>query len=221
NNPRDVINPPEIRITGRRVNISQNATVGTTGTGAQKSKIATYTLPNKHRSIQSASWKNQNNPPMTFSGKITMEIVPHDSKIHRSNDYRAEQNIRKDRVGAFNSPTNGAVVVGKRNEGKFRSTDVDPNNAQSLEFGKNTNTYYSVNGKTPTKSQAHLYKGPVILHSNATGTNKTVIKAKTYWKGGIKGVSEVVGEIYIIPSSRKVGKEEVFPGTRKANREVF
>jgi len=213
NNPRDVINPPEIRITGRRVDISQNATVGTTGTGAQKAKVATYTLPPKSRSIQSASWNNQNNPPMTFSGEVVMEIVPHDSKIHRPNNYRAEQDIRKDRIGAFNSPTQGAVVVGKRGEGKLQQT-VD-RGSQSLEFGKNTDTYYSVNGKSPTKSAAHLYKGPIKLYSNATGTNKTVIKAKTYWKGGIKGVSEIVGEIHIISPSRKAGKEEIFPSGKK------
>ena len=146
---------------------------------------------------------------MTFSGDVVMEIFPHDSKIHRPNSYLAEQDIRKDRTGLLSTPGKGTVVVGKRGEGKLQQTVVK--GSQSLEFGKNTNTYYSVNGKTPTKSAAHLYKGPVKLHSNATGTNKTVIKAKTYWKGGIKGVSDIVGEIYIIPSSRKVGQEEVFP----------
>jgi len=44
-------------------------------------------------------------------------------------------------------------------------------------------TYYTLNGKDPTRTKANLYTGAFTLRSNKSGTDNTIIKSRTYQGG--------------------------------------
>jgi len=44
-------------------------------------------------------------------------------------------------------------------------------------------TYYTLNGKDPMRTKANLYTGAFTLRRNETGSDNTIIKAKTYVNG--------------------------------------
>ena len=57
-------------------------------------------------------------------------------------------------------------------------------------------TYYTLNGKDPIRTKANLYIGAFTLLRNMSGTDNTIIKAKTYVRG--KDSEVMKSEIRII-----------------------
>jgi hypothetical protein len=59
--------------------------------------------------------------------------------------------------------------------GKTRS-DIDDVNLKS-------DTYYTVNGKDPSRTKANLYTGHFVIKRNLSGTDNIILKTKTYVQG--------------------------------------
>ena len=49
--------------------------------------------------------------------------------------------------------------------------------------GLGLETYYTINGKSPTRSKNYLYTKPFTLRRNVTGSDKVVLKTKSYCQG--------------------------------------
>lgn len=50
-------------------------------------------------------------------------------------------------------------------------------------IGGNWEVYYTINGKDPIRTKAYLYTGPFVLANNTSGSDNTVIKARSYLNG--------------------------------------
>lgn len=57
--------------------------------------------------------------------------------------------------------------------------------------GKKSETYYTVNGKDPVRTKAHLYTGSFTVRHNKSGSDNFVLKAKTYCEGRESEVMKV------------------------------
>ncbi|MCD6434881.1 MAG: hypothetical protein J7L15_00610 [Clostridiales bacterium] len=44
-------------------------------------------------------------------------------------------------------------------------------------------TFYTVNGKDPSRTKTNLYSKAFTLTANQSGSDNTILKAKTYWQG--------------------------------------
>lgn len=56
-------------------------------------------------------------------------------------------------------------------------------------FGEVAEIYYTVNGKDPSRTRSYLYTGQTELLGNSSGSDNTILKARTYYNGK---ASEVV-----------------------------
>lgn len=92
-----------------------------------------------------------------YSGAVTMEIVP-DTNFTATNYSR--------RVAEAGTEFIGAAGMNKNS------------------VNQTSETYYTLNGKDPSRTKANLWTGqPITLRHNKSGTDNTVIKAKTYVNG--------------------------------------
>lgn len=62
-------------------------------------------------------------------------------------------------------------------------------------------TYYTVNGKDPKRTKANLYTGSVLIRRNLSGSDNTIIKARTYYLGKWSKVKKV--EIRITRNNKR------------------
>lgn len=75
---------------------------------------------------------------------------------------------------------------------KFQGATPVSNNALGLE----SETYYTLNGKNPKRTKSNLYTGQIILRRNTSGSDNTILKARTYRAGKWSEVRKV--EIRIV-----------------------
>ena len=72
------------------------------------------------------------------------------------------------------------------------STDIVGPTASSIgKIAQKSETYYTLNGKDPIRTKANLYTGAFTLRSNKSGTDNTIIKARTYQGGRVSEVMTV------------------------------
>jgi hypothetical protein len=50
-------------------------------------------------------------------------------------------------------------------------------------IGAYAETYYTLNGKDPIRTKAHLYKGAFTVRRNESGSDNFILKARTYCRG--------------------------------------
>ena len=67
--------------------------------------------------------------------------------------------------------------------------------------GKKAEVYYTTNGKTPMRTKSNLYTGAFTIRRNLSGTDNTIIKARTYCHGKWSKVMKV--EFSIIKEDAK------------------
>jgi hypothetical protein len=62
---------------------------------------------------------------------------------------------------------------------KFQGAKEVDGNALGLE----SETYYTLNGKNPKRTKSNLYTVPFIIRRNTSGSDNTILKARTYRAG--------------------------------------
>jgi len=106
---------------------------------------------------------------LVYRGTVRMELVP-DTNFSTTN-----YSNRVARAGEF-------VGVAGMNK---------------LAVNQTSETYYTLNGKDPSRTKANLWTGqPIDLRHNKSGTDNTIIKARSYINGLVSKVMKV--EIRII-----------------------
>lgn len=58
-------------------------------------------------------------------------------------------------------------------------------------IGNNLEIYYTLNGKDPIRTKAYLYTGSFSIALNRSGSDNTIIKARSYYKGLWSDVSKI------------------------------
>ena len=117
-----------------------------------------------------------------FLGPVKFWIVP-DVDSHNDPMYRAYSR-------RYTNPYGGKNFVGKAR------TTVNPR----WEYGT---TYYTLNGKDPTRTNSYIWKGSkIVLENNIFSNDKSVIKVKSYQAGRESVITKVVFRI-IVPRARK------------------
>ena len=88
-----------------------------------------------------------------------------------------------------------------------------PRSVSSLQFvgpasdGKNalnlySDTYYTINGKDPSRTKSNLYTGAFVIRRNESGSDNTIIKARTYVNGKASAVRKVEIRIQRLESNQ-------------------
>ena len=58
-------------------------------------------------------------------------------------------------------------------------------------IGNNLEIYYTINGKDPVRTKAYLYTGSFELNDNKSGSDNTIIKARSYYRGQWSDVAKI------------------------------
>jgi hypothetical protein len=58
-------------------------------------------------------------------------------------------------------------------------------------IGGNFEIYYTLNGKDPSRTKAYLYTGPFTLSDNKSGSDNTIVKARSYMNGLWSDVAKI------------------------------
>jgi len=64
-------------------------------------------------------------------------------------------------------------------------------------------TFYTLNGKEPSRTKTNLYSKAFTITANMTGSDNTVLKARTYWRG-VRGEVTVAQIKVYRPDTTKV-----------------
>jgi len=63
------------------------------------------------------------------------------------------------------------------------SGDIVGETIKQRTFGTDSETYYTVNGKSPKRTKSNLYTGAFTLTRNESGTDNVILKVRTYYQG--------------------------------------
>ena len=96
---------------------------------------------------------------LTFRGQVEVTLTP--TTNYGTNSYSRRDNTT-DIIGAWEAT---------------RGVNNEP------QVNLESETYYTLNGKDPTRTKANLYTGAFTVRRNMSGTDNTIIKAKTYVQG--------------------------------------
>jgi len=99
---------------------------------------------------------------LAFHGDVTVTITP-------DTDYTAN---------SYSNRTTGTDIIGA----------TEPTVST---VAQNSETYYTINGKDPSRTKANLYTGAFTIRRNLAGHDNTVIKARTYVNGKASEVRTV------------------------------
>lgn len=72
-----------------------------------------------------------------------------------------------------------------------RNEIIGDTGAKGTTVNGKSDTYYTINGKDPIRTQANLYTGQFRIRRNLAGHDNIVLKAKTYYMGGESEVMKV------------------------------
>ncbi len=144
------VEPPEIQITGKEVDLTE---------GLFEAVGDVHKFKEQHEVVNGTDVNTT--VVRVFRGAVKVRMVP---------DNKFEANRYTNR--------SGSDIVGKTGA---RSELVT--GETGINFNLKSETYYTLNGKNPTKTKANLYTGPFTIRRNASGTDNTIIKARTYARG--------------------------------------
>ena len=83
--------------------------------------------------------------------------------------------------------TGGGNIIPSYTSGDFMGGK--PFNGATI--GGNFEIYYTLNGKDPVRTKAYLYTGPFTLSDNKSGSDNTIIKARSYINGLASDVAKI------------------------------
>ncbi len=123
-----------------------------------------------------------NKPTATATGTLIVGGV--DTVV---SDYELTENLSQSGSNVTNKPDylifSGGVVTLTSDYPVFNYSSL-PANAfvGTIDEGLYSEIRYTLNGKTPTRT-SHLYKSPITLRRNGSGSDNTVLKYKVFYKG--------------------------------------
>lgn len=119
------------------------------------------------------------------STTIDINTADHTEITNRSTVYLFRGDVR---VTITSDPKWPRNVYGKRDSLRdiIGSTQVNKGNVNRY-----SETYYTLNGKDPVRTKAHLYIDDFRVRENLSGTDSTVLKVRTYIGGQASAVTTV------------------------------
>lgn len=160
---KDMINPPQIRIEGKKI------------TNGVRGAVATDVFRTQQVIKRGLSFTRRDE--VVYDGNVIVSFIP-DAEFPAENYEGLNTFTPYNEVGS-----DTRTVVGKRPaEGK--NVKRLPNSPYSLgiELNKKSNTYYTLNGKDPTRTKSYLYTGSFTIRRNTAGDN-VILKVRTYVRG--------------------------------------
>lgn len=144
------VEPPEIQITGKEVDLTE---------GLYEAVGDVHKFKVQHEVVDGTDVNTT--VVRVFRGSVKVRMVP-DNKFEAN---RYTNRSSGDFVGITGTGTE--LVSGLAGANVNLKSD----------------TYYTLNGKNPTKTKSNLYTGPFTIRRNISGTDNTIIKARTYARG--------------------------------------
>ena len=86
------------------------------------------------------------------------------------------------RVTVTPDPKFSAASYSARSSGDIIG-ETSVTNRSNITFGTSSETYYTVNGKSPKRTKSNLYTGAFTLTRNESGTDNVILKVRTYYQG--------------------------------------
>jgi hypothetical protein len=90
-------------------------------------------------------------------------------------------------VGIIDAAGGGNSIPTYSTAGDFTGGKPFTNNT----IGGNFEIYYTLNGKDPVRTKAYLYTGTFVLSDNKSGSDNTIIKARSYLNGLASDVAKI------------------------------
>jgi hypothetical protein len=124
--------------------------------------------------------------------KVTTEVTDGVSSITNRDESIFFENVTVTITpdSTFTAETYGNVTP--YNETATSTLSVEGKNiVTNSEVSSKSSTYFTLNGKDPSRTKATLYTGSFQIRRNASGTDNTVLKARTYVRGQSSPVMQV------------------------------
>lgn len=157
----DKVSPPEVVLTGSLIH----------KTGRVNPQSIT-TLTENNISQESALVFRQDDE-LLYSEQITVELRP--DNAFTASDYGVK--ARKDLIDYNEVPTTTINILGP--------------NPEHLRVNNESETYYTLNGKDPSRTKRNLYTGSFKIRRNSSGTDNIILKSRTYVRGHASAVRTV------------------------------
>lgn len=149
------VEPPAIALTGRLV----DANSGSIADSSTTERITTQDVRQNGLTIN-------NRDEFIFYNNVRVELIP-DSK-YPGQEYHPKQDVVPyDGVGT----STNMIASGQLETGIFKNKD--------------SNTYYTLNGKDPKRTKNNLYTKPFTIRRNTSGTDNIILKVRTYVIGKV------------------------------------
>ena len=181
NDPNGRVNPPEVRISGKEVNVADGTLDSITRIYSRDherlfgSDAATTARDVEARALD------------IFSRSVTVTINPDASgnKGFQNNQAVWRKTVEDREVNDNN------VFVGEQDGGLIQNETMY--------------TYYTLNGKDPKRTKANLYTGPFTVRQNKSGGDNYVLKTRSY----INGIASKVRRVDFRIADLKSGNKQV------------
>jgi len=116
------------------------------------------------------------NPPTSTT--LTDELIP-TWEVKSGNTFTRQDTITMSQEVSIEIADPDGLTIPTYGTGDF--IGGQPFNGKTI--GGNLEIYYTLNGKNPTRTKAYLYTGPFTLSDNKSGSDNTIVKARSYKNG--------------------------------------
>ena len=179
NDPNGRVDAPEVRISGKEVNI-------TDGTLDAVTRIYSRDHQRLYGRDDSKSARDVDNRALdAFARSVTVTIIP-DAAANKG--FHNNQAVWR-KVVESREVNDNNVFVGEQ--------------AGGLNQNETMYTYYTLNGKDPKRTKANLYTGPFTVRQNKSGGDNYVLKTRSYINGIASPVKRVDFRIVDLKSGNK------------------
>lgn len=163
NQALDRIDPPTIYLEGQLINEQHGTYTHGLNTQTISTQEATISAGTDHNGIATVSVRKRG--ALAFRANVAITIEP-DTVAGRfiARGYGNRDSVRD--------------IVGKFADGK-------------TQMNLRSETYYTTNGKDPTRTKGSLYTGAFNIRRNLSGHDNIILKARTYCQGKISKVRKV------------------------------
>lgn len=180
NKPKYTVQPPTVTLTGKFVDADN---------GNPGEKVVT-SIGSQH--IKQNGLVVKKRSEMLFQNDVLVELVPDPDFV--ANNYGGSNIAPFRPYNTVATTTN--VVVGKRPSGGAPSLFFKDGREKTVYSGgtlvnEKSDTYYTLNGKDPSRTKSNLYTGAFTILRNTSGTDNIVLKTRTYAEGQASEVRTV------------------------------
>ncbi len=178
NKPRYRVDPPTVILTGKFQDVNN---------GAVNDSNVIISIGDNN--VKQDGLRVDHRTEMLFKDDVRVTLTPDPN--FRANDY---SNSGIDVIPYNEVTTSTNAVIGKRPSGGAPAVQGSSGNvvySGGTLVNEKSDTYYTLNGKDPSRTKVNLYTGPFTIRRNTSGTDNIILKVRTYAEGKTSKVNKI------------------------------